>query len=221
MINLERDGILTWRETHDAERVHEIHLLSTAASPKNMVRPDPLSHFTGHMGERGQTLGCFLDDGTMVGYGVLGMASPTVDRLAGLLQVAREELCLLDGASALPEWRGNGLHFAGIRERILLGQSLGRRYVGSTVAPENIRSVRGLFRSGLRVRQFAPMFGGLMRLIVMRDLQGAEPEWRHALDVALPDHDGHQKAVDDGMTGYRVKPLAGGSWVMEYGYPVE
>ena len=217
MIDLQREPVFTWRPTQDAERVHAIHLVATSTGPAGMVRPDPIEHFQRHMGECGQTLGCFLEDGSMVAYGVLATKSATLDQLAEKLGADPGLLCLLDGASALPEWRGNGLHFHGIQERILHASSLGRTQIGATVAPENIRSVRGLFRSGLHVRAFGVMYGGLPRLIVYRDLMAPEREWRHVLSVPLRDHAGHRHALGEGLTGFACRPLADGIWVAEYG----
>lgn len=206
-----------WRPTRDAARAQAIHAIAVAKAPAGMVRPDGLQHFERNMGPDGHTLGCFLDTGDMVAYGVLALRSDTVDQLAELLGVAAERFCVLDGASALPQWRGFGLHYEGIEARIGHAATLGLNEIGATVAPENIRSVRGLLKAGLVVRAFARMYGGLARLVVHRDTQASVGPWTCEAKVLITDLDGHQEALAGGLIGHACTPLVDGRWVIEYG----
>jgi hypothetical protein len=208
-----------WRLADDPAPVHALHRTVLALTPPGMVRPDALGHFESHMGDKGHTLGCYLDDGSLVAYGVVGLCSDNVLRLAELLQVGVEGFCMLDGAGSLPEWRGYGLHLSVIDERIRFARELGRSAIGTTVSPENIRSMRGLFHAGMEVHAFALMFGGLARLLLKRELAPGKRSWRHALSVAVADHQGHEAALAAGLRGYACRQDGEGKWHIAYGTP--
>jgi GNAT superfamily N-acetyltransferase len=209
----------TWRLTDDAAGLHALHCTVSAKAPPGMVRPDSLSHFERHVGAQGKTVGCFLDDGELVAYGVLGMSSPTVVHLATLLGTDEAHLCVLDGSSTRPAWRGHGLHRAAIEQRIGQARLLGRAVVAATVAPENIRSLRSLFHERFEVRHFAIMYGGLARLVVQRAIDPVEHHWHREMSVAVADYLSHRNALAAGMHGYACERNAAGTWMIDYGFP--
>lgn len=207
----------TWRLTDDAAAAHALHSAVLAVAPGGIVRPDPLAHFTAHTGQLGVTLGCFLDSGAMVAYGVLGLHSPVVGHLADLLAVDQRQLCVLDGAAALPEWRGYGVHQAAIEQRIAFGAAAARPLVAATVSPHNLRALRSVLRAGLRIERFGMLYGGLPRLIVLRHPRAAPPRLEQARLVEAGDHDGHQAALADGLVGYGCLQRDDGAWLVQYG----
>lgn len=207
----------TWRRTDDALTVYNMHKLVTAHLLHGMVRPDALDHFERHVSQSGQILGCFLDDGTMVAYGVIGLKSHIVDHMALLLDADVNELAVLDGASSLDPYRGYNLHLSVIDQRIAHAGKIGRRVIGATVYPENIRSLRGMFHAGLHVYNYAYMYNGLPRLIFKRELDQPAPAWRHEADLRCADHDAHKAAVADGLRGYACRQGADGGWLISYG----
>jgi hypothetical protein len=221
MICCEDEVTFTWRtmRADEAVAIHALHAHVASLTPAGMVRPDRLDHFEKHVAECGRILGCFAD-GDLVAYGVLGLDSPTVDHMAQLLGLdaaARARLCVLDGAASLPEWRGRRLHCAGIEERMALGQELGRTLVSATVAPENMRSLRGLLNEGFAVRRYAVVYGGLARLVVLRDLLASAPRSGDVrLQVEAGDHQGHQRALDEGLVGFHCWQDAAQRWFVDY-----
>ena len=215
------DPIFTWRlmRADEVQLVHQLHLSVLALVPQGMVRPDELSHFEQHAERQGRVLCCHAD-GELVAYGVLAMDSHTVDHMAELLQASpadRARMCVLDGAASLPEWRGRRLHCAAIEERIALGQSLGRTLVSATVAPENMRSLRGLMLEGFSVRRYAIVYGGLARLVMLKDLEQPVMHWDKRHEVASDDHAGHRKALAEGMAGYECWQDQDKRWYVSYG----
>jgi GNAT superfamily N-acetyltransferase len=210
---------LSWRPTHDPARVYALHLKVIARTPPGMMRPDPLSHFAAHAGANGQTLGCFTPDDILIGYGVLALHSPTVDHLADLLDIEPGRLAILDGAAALPEWRGHGIHRLAITQRMELAQSLGRSAVAATVAPENIRSLRGLLDCGLTIRGHAMLYGGMPRLLLRRDLGRGPGLLLAQQSVPARDIKAHRKALDAGLTGYACRQDESAAWVVDYARP--
>lgn len=215
----------SWRlmRPGEAAQVHQLHRMALAHVPYGMVRPDDLGHFERHAAEQGRILCCHAD-GELVAYGVLGMDSEAVDHMAELLgagAAGRARMCVLDGAASLPEWRGRRLHCAAIEERIALGRALGRTLVAATVAPENMRSLRGLLLEGFTVRGYAVVYGGLARLLVQRDLLlPPPPEWAARRRVAHGDHEGHRRALTDGLHGFHCWQDQHERWSVEYGLPL-
>lgn len=215
------DVAFTWRtlRADEARAVHALHCHVAALTPAGMVRPDRLEHFERHMVRCGRILGCFAD-GELVAYGVLGLDSPTVDHMADLLALdaaERARLCVLDGAASLPQWRGRRLHCAGIEQRMALGRELGRTLVSATVAPENMRSLRGLMQEGFSVRRYALVYGGLARLVVQRDLLlPMAPCVAARVRVAAADHAGHQRALAQGLDGMHCWQDAAQRWWIDY-----
>jgi hypothetical protein len=152
----------------------------------------------------------------LVGYGILGLHSHTVDHLAYLLDANPACLCVLDGAAALQEWRGHGIHRQSIAQRLALAQSLKRELVAATVAPDNVRSMRALLDAGLRIRRFAALYGGLPRLVLQRALAGAEAPAKAQLSVPVRDVAAHRNALDAGLAGCVCRQNAEGAWVVDY-----
>lgn len=215
------DPALAWRlmRQDEAPLVHRLHRTVLAHVPPGMVRQDELGHFERHAAAQGRILCCYAD-GDLVAYGVLGMDSHAVDHMAELLgagPAGRARMCVLDGAASLPEWRGRRLHCAAIEERIALGRELGRTLVAATVAPENMRSLRGLLLEGFSVRGYAIVYGGLARLLVQRDLLLPAAEWRAHRRVAHGDHEGHRRALAEGLHGFHCWQDEHERWFVEYG----
>ncbi|WP_377704771.1 hypothetical protein [Pseudoduganella sp. UC29_71] len=215
------DAAFSWRlmQPHEAALVHQLHRTALAHVPYGMVRPDGLEHFERHAAEHGRILCCHAD-GELVAYGVLGMDSHAVDHMAELLGASaaeRARMCVLDGAASLPEWRGRRLHCAAIEERMALARELGRTLVAATVAPENMRSLRGLLLEGFAVRGYAVVYGGLARLLVQRDLLQPPAQWTCRRRVAHGDHEGHRRALADGLQGFHCWQDQHESWSVEYG----
>lgn len=215
--------LFSWRIVlpEEAALVHALHTTVNVRTPAGMVRPDQLTHFEQHAEALGRILGCFADE-DLVAYGVLGLNSPTARHLAELLDVDAADharACVLDGAASLPEWRGRSLHCAAISERCDLARSLGYTLVTATVAPENMRSLRGLLKEGFTIHGYAIVYGGLARLIVMRDLLKPAAEWHLETLVPVTNHQAHQLVLTEGLTGFGCWQDEDQSWHIQYGYP--
>lgn len=206
-----------WRQTSDAATVHAIHCAAMARAPSGMVRPDPLSHFENHIGRDGVTLGCFLDSGQMVGYGVLGIDSPMASHLAALLGADAGRFALLDGAAVLDEWRGYGVHQAAIEQRVAHAASAGRSLAGATVSPHNLRAMHSMFRAGFTIAACGLLYGGLERLLVRRDTLALAPRFDSVATVEATNYAGHRAALANHLTGYALQRDAAANWSVSYG----
>jgi hypothetical protein len=210
-----------WRLGDDAAGAYAIHRIALEHAPAGMVRPDSLASIARHSGSDGAMLGCYLDNGTLIAYGLLALRAPVVDELADKLGVGASRLCVLDGAAALPQYRGFGLHHAAIERRLAHALACGSALAAATVAPANLRALRSLLRAGLRIRGFAPMYGTLPRLIMQRDLQQPEPAPAPVCRVPAGDIAAHSAALAEGLTGYACERHADGPWRVLYGRAVQ
>lgn len=206
-----------WHVSGDAGAAWAIHTAAITPAPAGLVRPDPLSHFESHTGRDGVILACMHGAGQMVGYGVLGIGSPMAAHLADLLGADAARFAILDGAAALPEWRGHGLHQAAIVERIAYAAQRGRTLIGATVSPRNLRSLRSMFRAGFTVHAAALMYGGLERLLLSRDTLAVAPQAAPVLRVDAGDFGAHQAALAAGLVGLDLLQEPGGAWRAGYG----
>jgi hypothetical protein len=198
---------------HEAGAVYALHCRAIAGMRHDLVRQDDRDQFTAHAdGKAGYTIGCFLPGPGLIGYGVLGLFSDTVDEMADVLQLTagqRSRFALLDGAAVAPEWRNHRLHHGLIMHRVALAASRRRSLVAVTVAPTNRPSLRALLGAGFCVTAFAFMYEGAARLVMTKDLQAALPPADTGLDVALDDFAGHQAALAAGMRGRSYLERAG------------
>jgi hypothetical protein len=126
-------------------------------------------------------------------------------------------LCLLDGAACELGSRGCGLHTQAITLRIVMARQLGKNLVAATVSPTNLISLRGLFRQGFIIQKYAEVYGGLPRLLLVRDLQTQSHAWQHILVVANTDFQGHCAALQLGLSGYGCIQDHDHSWLISYG----
>lgn len=212
---------LTWRAlaAHEAAQAHALHARVAAALAPGTVRPDSLAHFEAHIARRGRILGAFAN-GELVAYGVLGLDPGGVAHMGALIGARQGELarlCLFDGAAALPRWRGQHLHRAVIAARAALAATLGRTLLLATVAPNNLPSLRGLLGEGFAIRGCALVYGGLERLLVLRDLERAAPAWRAMRRVRADDYGAHRAALADGLFGFGYAEDEAGGGCVVYG----
>lgn len=211
-----------WRELKpdDAILAYQLHLAANADTPPGLVRPDDLAHFSANIQEHGRILGCFVNDKEMVAYGILGMEPVSNSKLCKLLGLPEAELAnfaSLDGAAALAPWRGKRLHRESIQARLEMAREQQRSYIGATVSPENINSLRGLLEAGFCIKNFAFLYGGLARLVMLLDLDALPLSWTLYGAVVASDYAGHQAALAKGWLGYGLSETGAGVCQVLYG----
>lgn len=210
---------LVWRPSVDAAAAYAVHTAAIAGAPAGMVRPDPLSHFQQHVERDGCLLACLDASAAMVGYGVLGIDSPIAFHLAQLLGADPARFAVLDGAAALPRWRGYGLHQQAIDQRIACASARGRSSLGATVSPSNLRAMRSLFRAGFRIAGFARLYGAMERLLVLRDTRAPVRHNSIATWIDATDSAAHQAALAAGLAGLDLRQDGDARWRVGYGLP--
>lgn len=218
----ETDTPILWRTLGSDEAIfaHQLHLTANADTPASLVRPDDLAHFVANIQEHGRILGCFANDSEMVAYGILGMepaSNRKIIQLLGLPEADLHNFASLDGAAALAPWRGKRLHRESIQARLEMAREQQRRYVGATVSPENINSFRGLLEAGFCIKNFAYLYGGLARLVMLLDLDAPPSTWTLCEAVVASDYAGHQVAIAKGWLGFELTETSPGFCQVLYG----
>lgn len=211
-----------WRmlKPEDAMPAYQLHLAANTETPPGLVRSDDLAHFVANIQDQGRILGCFVNGKGMVAYGILGMEPASNSKIIRLLNLPEAELAnfaSLDGAAALAPWRGNRLHRESIQARLEIGRAQHRRYIGATVSPENINSLRGLLEAGFYIKNFAHLYGGLARLVMLLDLDASPATWTLRGAVIASDQAGHQAALAKGWFGFELSKTGASACQVLYG----
>jgi hypothetical protein len=208
----------------DAREAHRIHCEALQGSAQGLVRADGLAHFERHTGADGVMVCCRSPSQEMVAYAILGTHSHNADHLAGLMGISsaqRTRFAILDGVATRPAWRGFHLHQASIMERISHARTIQRTLLAATVSPNNWFSLRGLLDAGFTVSGFAVVYGGLDRLLLMRNLEVHAVAWRPAYSVTSDDIAAHQAALAGGLLGYACSEMGSKQWQVQYGMPAD
>ena len=209
---------LVWEVSAAAADACAIHQRAIAGAPPGLVRHDILAHFERHTGADGIMLACMDGGEGMVAYGILGLDSPMAAHLAALLGADPATFALLDGAAALPSWRGYGLHHASVEQRVRHAAARTRQVCGATVSPLNVRAMTSMLRAGFTIHGHALMYGGLERLLMQRDVRLDGTTWTMAAQVPATDGAAHRRALDAGLVGFALERCGAGQWLVSYGY---
>ena len=218
----DRNAPFHWHEltSDEAMLAYQLHLTANADSPPGLVRADNLAHFVANIQDQGRILGCFVSDKEMVAYGILGLAPENNRKIAQLLGLSEADLphfASLDSAAALAQWRGKRLHSESILQRLTIARAQHRKYIGATVSPDNINSLRGLLEAGFHIKNFAYLYGELARLVMLLDLDAPRTSWTLTDAVIVSDHTAHQATIANGARGYALTETRLGVYQMLYG----
>lgn len=208
----------------DASEAHQIHCEALQGAAQGLVRADELAHFERHTGADGVMVCCRSASQEMVAYAILGTNSHNADYLADLMGISsseRTKFAILDGVATRPSWRGFRLHQASITERIRHARTIQRTLLAATVSPNNWFSLRGVLKAGFSITGFAVVYGGLNRLLLMRDLADRDDLWTPALSVRSDDIAAHRRALEGGFSGYACTQNSDGEWQVQYGRPAD
>lgn len=191
----------------DLETVITLHRHAIAKARPDTVATETDAFFTNHMTRIGRILGLFAE-GRLIAYGVLGLPGPGDANFGDMVHLGtadRARVAHIDGASVLPEWRGNRLHGVLIEWRLEAAVAAGRSIALSTAAPGNIPSVRNLLAAGMTIRALQQRFGG-WRYILRRDLDRQPPSipadgrW-----IDVDDLDAQHDLFRDGAIAWTLK----------------
>lgn len=143
----------------------------------HLFRPDTRAFMAKHLEARGRTVGTFVDD-ELVAYAAISFPNDDPDNLGRDLPLPPDEfghVANYDGSAVHPDFRGNGFQqrMTDMRHRYALAHD--RYHILGTVSPLNARSLGNFLAIGCRVKNIKEKYGGMLRLIIHRDLRDERP----------------------------------------------
>ena len=175
----QRDGyVLRLAEPGEAEALHALmHGVWEGLENREIFAVDDLDldWVREKLEDRGFGVAACTEDGRLAGMLLMDFPGLSEDNLgwdAGIPETELPRVCLMETAAVLPEHRGHGLErrmllFA---EAHLEGSSF--RYLMTTISPDNPASLRSAERCGYRVLMTKEKYGGHLRHILMKPVNG-------------------------------------------------
>ena len=216
--------VMRFVQEDDLDRLYKLHLaVVSALHHPHAFRLDSRAFMEQQIERRGRTVGVFCA-GDLVAYAAISFPDGDPDNLGRDLPLPASELGKVanyDGSAVHPLYRGNQFQrrMTDVRHRCALLH--GRNHILGTVSPFNPVSLQNFLALGCRVKGLKTKYGGMLRLIIHRDLLEPQPQALDPgsfIDVPLSDADAHVRLTRTGFQGLRV--VAGsGEPCLRYGLP--
>ena len=209
----------------ELEELYKLHqLVVSRVHHPHAFRPDSRSFMEQQIERRGRTVAVFCD-GKIVAYAAISFPDDDPDNLGRDLPLPEEELSHVadyDGSAVHPDYRGNQLQqlMTHMRHRYALLHD--RYHILGTVSPLNPVSLQNFLDLGCRVRNIKQKYGGMVRLIIHRDLREATPppiDPRTVIDVLVSEVGQHRSLLLRGLRGFCVL-WEGKEAVLRYGLAI-
>lgn len=216
--------VMRFVERGDLDSLFKLHLSVIAGlHHPHAFRPDSRCFMEQQINRRGRTVGVFCGD-DLVAYAAISFPDADPDNLGRDLPLPEDELGAVanyDGSAVNRLYRGNQFQrrMTDVRHRWALLH--GRHHILGTVSPFNPVSLQNFLALGCRVKALKTKYGGMLRLIIHRDLREQQPpalDPGSFIDVPLSDAEAHVRLTRAGFHGLRV--VAGsGEACLRYGLP--
>ena len=114
-----------------------------------------------------------------------------------------------------PQFRGHGL------QKLMAGWIMNEvdlanfDWICATVMPYNIASLKDKFAQGMYVYALKLKYGGKLRYVFGKDLQGPREFTSTSIRIAMGDTEGQQQLLADGFVGVAMEQVDG-DWIVEY-----
>jgi len=199
----------------EVDELYALHLGVTArVHHPHAFRPDDRAFMEQQIEQRGRTVGVFGAEGIVAYAAISFPLDHDPDNLGRDLPVPSSELCRVadyDGSAVHPDWRGNRLQqrMTDVRHRWALNH--GRHHILGTVSPFNPVSLQNFLALGCRVRNLKRKYGGMLRLIIYRDLRDPVPpaiDPGTILDIPLADIERQESLFRRGFEGFALADSA-------------
>jgi hypothetical protein len=203
-------ALFEFRELHpfDVPELYALHrhIVDSLPSPE-LYRRNTLEFFADHVGDQGRSLGIFHGR-KMIAYALVRFPGSHVDNLGHDLRLPEHELSdvvHLEECGVHPAFRGRNLQFELTRRRIGIAAELGYRHLVTTISPKNPYSLRNHLRHNLCIGAVAEKYGGMLRLVLHRDLRIKVVSWRRITSVKLSNALDMCKPLHQGLKGYTIE----------------
>lgn len=205
-----RPYLMRFLGADDLDDIVNMHQLVVSALPHpHVFRQDTRAFIEQHLGKRGWTVGVFVC-GRLIAYAAISFPDGEADNLGSDLPLPEAELRYVahyDGSAVHPDYRGNRFQQMMTDARHQCALLHGRYHILGTVSPLNPASLRNFLEMGCRVRNLKTKYGGMLRLIIHRDLRQVVPvayEGSSAVDVPLEDILQLTALLNEGLEGSQV-----------------
>lgn len=205
-----RPYVMRFVRLDELDDLHELHqLVASRVHHPHAFRPDSRSFMEQQIERRGRTVAVFCQ-GQIVAYAAISFPDNDPDNLGRDLPLPDAELDHVadyDGSAVHPDFRGNRLQQLMTHMRHRYALLHGRYHILGTVSPFNPVSLQNFLDLGCRVRNIKQKYGGMVRLIIHRDLREALPsplDPHTIVDVPLGKVEQHRSVLLQGLEGARV-----------------
>lgn len=190
---------------------------------KGTLQPLSTEEFLFILNERGLLVGAYAED-RLIGFRALLVPEIDAEHLGYDLGLPEEDLphvIYQEISVVLPEYRGNRLQqkLADVIMKELPNLAVHFRYVCCTVAPLNIPSLKDKFSQGMHIGALKEKYDGMLRYILVKDLQDAAPEYTGYTSAKIDDLEKQQELLADGFVGIGLQ-VAKGFHELQFAKPV-
>lgn len=198
----------------DLPEIEEIQQRVINSLPdKETLQPLTTEEFLFILNERGLLIGAYVEDG-LIGFRALLMPEIDAEHLGYDLGLSEEDLphvIYQEISVVLPEYRGNRLQqkLAEVIMKELPHLEQDFRYVCCTVAPLNIPSLKDKFTQGMHIGALKEKYDGMLRYILVKDLENASPEYADYTSAKIDDLEKQQELLAEGYAGIGLQAIKG------------
>ncbi|MCM3735784.1 GNAT family N-acetyltransferase [Bacillus cytotoxicus] len=188
---------------------------------KENLQPLTVEEFENILSGNGLIIGAFIDE-KLIAFRALLVPPLDEDHLGLDIGLTGEELTRViyqEVSNVHPLYRGNGLQkiLAKVIMEQLKQSDHDYEYVCCTVAPFNIPSLKDKFAQGMEVAALKEKYGGSMRYVFVKELQGErEKEWVNRERILMSDIAGQQRLLGEGYRGCGMEKMDE-HFVMKFG----
>lgn len=137
---------------------------------KVSYEPLTLAEIDAVFDEEGYALGVLVS-GRLVGFRVVTYNDEETLSMAEHLQLPAHKVVFFESTVILNRYQGNGLQWAMMRDALnYISDRHIFQYAVSTVAPQNIASLKNLLKAGFVTVSLEPLYGGKCRFICQKNL---------------------------------------------------
>lgn len=198
----------------DLPEIEEIQRRVINSLPnKETLQPLTTEEFLFILNERGLLIGAYAEDG-LIGFRALLVPEIDAEHLGHDLGLSEQDLphvIYQEISVVLPEYRGNRLQqkLAEVIMEELPHLEQDFRYVCCTVAPMNIPSLKDKFTQGMRIGALKEKYDGMLRYILVKDLENTSPEYADYTSAKIDDLKRQQELLAEGYAGIGLQAIKG------------
>lgn len=188
-----------------------------ALEDKAILQPLDRSELENIVGGNGVMLGAFVGEQLIAFRALLDPLDDDehLGRDGGLTEPQLSSVIYQEVSNVHPNYRGYGLQKT-LASLIMNEVDTSRyHYVCATVMPFNIASLKDKFAQGLTIVALKLKYGGKLRYVFMKALNGENKKYSEVIEVAMKDTTTQQAVLKQGYVGTGMYDK-GDEWIVRY-----